>query len=200
MPFFSRNTEPVEEPTPIAEEPPKKHGFFGSRSKEAFHEPVQEPPVEETPHRRHGLFGSRNRSPSPTPSHRTDATHSTRYTSSTYHTSPEREQNGGGLFRRGTDASSGRRSLLHRSFGNGNNSAELDPSIVQARERVMSAEAAERDADRALMAARESVRQAHEHVKRLELEAQEEARRAKIKQYHAREVSKRGKQLGRHGI
>ena len=73
----------------------------------------------------------------------------------------------------------------------------MDPSIVQARERVIGAESAERDADRALMAARESVRQAREHVKRLELEAEEEARRAKIKQYHAREVSKRGKQLGR---
>jgi len=183
MPFFSRNAEPIEEPAPapsVVEEPPKKHGFFGSR----------------------------NRSPSPTPSHRTDATHrtdashSTRYSASTFHTSPDREAGSGGLFRRSTnatDASSGRRSLLQRSFGNGHNT-ELDPSIVQARERVMGAEAAERDADRALMAARESVRQAHDHVKRLELEAQEEARRAKIKQYHAREVSKRGKQLGRHGI
>lgn len=61
----------------------------------------------------------------------------------------------------------------------------------------MMAEAAERDADRALMAARENVRQAREHIRALELEAQEEARRAKIKQYHAKEVSKRGKQLGR---
>ncbi|KAH8886404.1 hypothetical protein GQ53DRAFT_750677 [Thozetella sp. PMI_491] len=172
MPFFSRNTEPVEEPAPaVVEEPPKKH---------------------------HGLFGSRNRSPSPTPSARTDATRSSRFTSTTYHTSPERDGHSGGLFRRSTDASSGRRSLLHRSFGNGN--AELDPSIVHARERVMSAEAAERDADHALMAARESVREAREHVKKLELEAKEEARRAKIKAYHAREVSKRGKQLGRHDI
>jgi hypothetical protein len=171
MPFFSRNTEPVEEP-PVVEEPPKKHGLF-----------------------------SRNRSPSPAPSNRTDGTQHTRHTSTTYHTSPDRESSSGGIFRRSTDASShsGRRSLLHRSFGNGH-AAELDPSIVQARERVLGAEAAERDADRALIAARESVRQAREHVKRLELEAQEEARRAKIKQYHAREVSKRGQQLGRHGI
>jgi hypothetical protein len=75
----------------------------------------------------------------------------------------------------------------------------MDPSIVQAREHVMGAEIAERDADRALMAARESVRGAHEEVRRLELEAQEEARRAKIKQHHAKEVSKRGKALGRFG-
>ena len=173
MPFFSRNTDHVE-----AAPPP--------------------PPVVEEPPKRHGLFGSRHRSTSPTPSNRTDATHSTRNTSTTYHTSPDREGNNGSIFRRSTDAGShsGRRSLLHRSFGNGN-AAELDPSIVQARERVIGAEAAERDADRALMAARESVRQARDHVKRLELEAEEEARRAKIKQYHAREVSKRGKQLGR---
>jgi hypothetical protein len=73
----------------------------------------------------------------------------------------------------------------------------MDPSILQARERVTNAEAAERDADHALEAARQSVREAHEHVRRLELEAKEEARLAKIKQHHAREVSKRGKQLGR---
>lgn len=61
----------------------------------------------------------------------------------------------------------------------------------------MSAEKAETEADRALASARIRVREAREEVKRLELEAAEEARRAKIKQYHAREVSKRGKQLGR---
>lgn len=61
----------------------------------------------------------------------------------------------------------------------------------------MMAEAAEREADRALMAARESVREARDHVRRLELEAEEEARRARIKQQQAKEVSKRGKQLGR---
>lgn len=73
----------------------------------------------------------------------------------------------------------------------------MDPSIVQARERVLNAENAEREADRALEAARMHVREAREEVKRLEIEAAEEAKRAKIKQYHAREVSKRGKQLGR---
>lgn len=38
----------------------------------------------------------------------------------------------------------------------------------------MSAEAAERDADKALAAARQAVRDAREHVKRLEQEAAEE--------------------------
>lgn len=68
---------------------------------------------------------------------------------------------------------------------------------MQARERVMGAEAAEHEADRALNAARIQVREAREEVKRLEIEAKEEARLAKIKQHHAAEVSKRGKQLGR---
>ncbi|KIX02243.1 uncharacterized protein Z518_08182 [Rhinocladiella mackenziei CBS 650.93] len=49
-----------------------------------------------------------------------------------------------------------------------------DPSIVGARERVLSAENAEREADRALVQARAAVREAKEHVKRLEREATEE--------------------------
>jgi len=149
---------------------------FFSRNSEPTPAPAPAPVQEER--KRHGLFG-RNRSPSPVSSD------GTRRTSSTYQTSPERD--------------AGRRGILHRSFGNGN-SMDMDPSILQARESLVSAEAAERDADRALVAAREKVRQAREHVHRLELEAQEEARRAKLKQYHAREVSKRGKQLGRHGL
>ncbi|KAH8661963.1 hypothetical protein BX600DRAFT_550814, partial [Xylariales sp. PMI_506] len=150
--------------------------FFGSRKPEE--EPIEEPspPLEEPTHKRHGLFGSRReRDPSPVSTIRTNTTASTNHT------------NGG------TRRS---HSILHRSFGHGNDGIELDPSIVQARERVLSAENAERDADRALEAARARVREARDHVKRLELEAAEEAKRAKIKQYHAREVSKRGKQLG----
>lgn len=49
-----------------------------------------------------------------------------------------------------------------------------DASIVNARERVLSAEAAERDADKALQAAKLAVREAREHVKILEREAAEE--------------------------
>lgn len=61
----------------------------------------------------------------------------------------------------------------------------------------MSAEAAERDADRALLAARQAVKEAREHVKRLEREAAEEARLAKIKMKQAGDLGKRGKMLGR---
>ena len=64
-----------------------------------------------------------------------------------------------------TTANPPRRGLLHR---------HEDPSIVTARERVLSAEAAERDADRALVQARAAVREAREHIKRLGREAAEE--------------------------
>ncbi|KAI1472468.1 uncharacterized protein F4812DRAFT_409001 [Daldinia caldariorum] len=155
--------------------------LFSSRRHE---EDVVEEPVNENESKRHGLFGSRHRSPSPANT-RSSTTNST--TNSSRH----------------SDASSPsrHRSVLQRTFGHGNTTnPDIDPSIVQARERVMQAEIAERDADRALESARVRVREARAEVKRIELEAAEEARRAKIKQYHAREVSKRGKQLGRHDV
>ncbi|KAI1417359.1 hypothetical protein F5Y13DRAFT_185434 [Hypoxylon sp. FL1857] len=152
--------------------------LFSSRRPEEDH--VVEEPVPEKRHS-HGLFGSRHRTPSPPASARTSTTNSSRRSDGS---SPSRH-----------------RSVLQRTFGHGNTTnPDVDPSIIQARERVMQAEAAERDADRALEAARIRVREARAEVKRLELEAAEEARRAKIKQYHAREVSKRGKQLGRHDV
>ena len=181
---------------------------FFSRAPEPEPEPVHQEPVHEEPPRRHGLF-SRNRSPSPSPSHRTSTTSNSSYTSTTFHTTPgaKDERTGGrsgGIFRRSTDASrtsrdsgTGHRSLLTRTFGHGNGENDLDPSIVAARERVLGAEQAERDADRALDEARRSVREARDHVRRIGLEAKEEARRAKIKQFHAHEVSKRAKPLGR---
>jgi hypothetical protein len=62
--------------------------------------------------------------------------------------------------------SGSRRGLLHRN--------DADPSIRSAQERVMNAEAAEREADKALLHARAMVKEAREHVKRLEREAAEE--------------------------
>ncbi|KAH6628843.1 hypothetical protein F5144DRAFT_326815 [Chaetomium tenue] len=183
MGLFSRHAEPGQEP---------------ATQRQPVYEERQ--PVYEEPPRRHGLFGSKHHSPTRAP---TNATNSTR--SSTTASSPDRSTGSGGIFRRSTDAShnpsmNGHQrtggGLLHK-FGGGNRE-EMDPSIVQARERVMGAEAAEMEADRALIAARESVREAREHVRMLELEAKEEARRAKIKEHHAKEFSKRGKLLGRH--
>lgn len=182
MPLFSRHAEPVQQQAPVHEEPPKR-----------------------------GLFGGRRSSPAPAPM---NDGRTTRSTPTGHRTSPERGRTSGGIFRRSTDASnpnnfntssrdtSGHRGggggggLLHRGFGKHNN-PELDPSIVQAREHVMGAEAAEREAERALITARESIRSAQEEVRRLEIEAKEEARMAKIKQHHAKEVSKRGKMLGK---
>ncbi|KAI2615026.1 hypothetical protein GGR54DRAFT_317045 [Hypoxylon sp. NC1633] len=149
--------------------------LFSSRRPE---EEVVQEPVQDKRHS-HSLFGSRHRTPSPPVTTRSSTTTSSRRSDAS---SPSRH-----------------RSVLQRTFGHGNN-PDVDPSIVQARERVMQAETAERDADRALEAARIRVREARAEVKRLELEAAEEARLAKIKQYHAREVSKRGKQLGRHDL
>ncbi|KAK5988215.1 hypothetical protein PT974_12355 [Cladobotryum mycophilum] len=115
---------------------------------------------------------------------------------------------GGGVFRRSTDASNsgsggggGLKNLFRRGDdNNGNNLGSLDPSILQVREHVFSAEQAEIDADRALGEARMRVREAKDHLWRIEEEAKEEARRAKLKQEQAREVSKRGKGLGREYI
>ncbi|KAI1361097.1 hypothetical protein F5Y08DRAFT_28778 [Xylaria arbuscula] len=154
--------------------------LFSRKPEEEYVEP------EPIPEKKHSIFGSRhNRSPSPA----TNTSRTTRTSTSSSRTS---------------DASSNpsrNRSVLSRTFGHGSSrNPELDPSIVQARERVMNAENAERDADRALEAARLRVREARNEVKRLELEAAEEARLAKIKQYHAKEVSKRGKHLGRHDL
>ncbi|KAK7414416.1 hypothetical protein QQX98_006694 [Neonectria punicea] len=197
MPFFGGRREPS--PEPVLEPEPRKQGSFFHRS-EPPTEPLREPVHEEAP-KKHGLFGRRSPSPSPT-----TATRSTGRTSlssaSTYQTAGHNESSGGlGLFRRGTDASSStaRKGTLRRSFGNGNGHGDDDPSVLDARQRVQSAEAAEREADRALDEARSSVREAREQVKLLEVEAREEARRAKIKQHQAREVSKLGRALGRHG-
>jgi hypothetical protein len=91
----------------------------------------------------------------------------------------------------------GRKKTLHRTFGHGHID-DIDPSIAEARDRVLFAEAAERDADRALAEARASVREARENIRRIEEEAREEARRAVIKHQQAREITRRGKTLGRH--
>ncbi|CAK7274421.1 hypothetical protein SEPCBS57363_006156 [Sporothrix epigloea] len=173
MPFFSRNIEPEEETVPT------------------HHEPDQ------AEMKRGGIFGSRRRDPSPA------STTATAKTAQTGHTHNRRHSDLSSVNSNGNGSISSRtgshRSFLHRSFGQGNDN-DLDPSIVTARERVLSAETAERVADRALENARREVREARDLVKRLEIEAKEEARKAKIKQNYAREVSRRAKPLGRHDL
>ncbi|CAK7229701.1 hypothetical protein SCUCBS95973_007316 [Sporothrix curviconia] len=172
MPFFSRSVEPEEEIIPTHQEQPEM--------------------------KRGRLFGSLRRDPSPAPSAATANTYNTTGRHSTVSHNSDLNSVNDSVRTPGSH-----RSFLHRSFGHGNGSGsdtDLDPSIIAARERVMSAETAEREADRALDIARREVREARDHVKRLELEAKEEARKAKIKQFHAREVSRRAKPLGRHDI
>jgi hypothetical protein len=123
-------------------------GHHDSTSKQSVKAPTSPPaptPVaKDTAHRRSGLFGSRS-------SKQTSPTRTT-------HTVSSVQTNG--------STESHRASLLHKD-------AE-DSSITAARERVIGAEAAERDADKALLMAKSAVREAREHVKRLEKEAAEQ--------------------------
>jgi hypothetical protein len=105
-------------------------------------------PVSEVPRRSSTLFGRRTRDISPTNTTSTRHSHSTFHSANSNHVSPQR------------------RSLLHRR--------DEDPTIIAATERLANAEAREKDADRALLNARAAVKEAREHIKRLEKEAAEE--------------------------
>ena len=75
----------------------------------------------------------------------------------------------GGFFSRRRSCSSS------DDYGRGNNkNLKNEPTIRAARQKVTDAEAYEREADRALGAARAAVREAREHVRLLEREALEE--------------------------
>jgi hypothetical protein len=106
----------------------------------------------DTPQRRRSMFG-RHRSASPT---RNDTAETNGHKS-------------GGLFNRRRSASpttntaSNGHGLLHRHH--------QDPAVHAAHQRVLTAETAERDADRALLSARTAVKQARAEVKRLEKES-----------------------------
>lgn len=156
------------EPEPVPEpEPTTRKSLFHR------HEPEPAPVTHDAPQKKHSLFSRRTSSPSPPPAAGRGSLSSN---SSAGHARPSKTG-----------------SILSK-FGGGN---EVDPSIQAARERVAGAEAAEAEADRALGAARLRVREAREQVKMLEEEAREDARRAKIKQHQAKDISKRGQGLGR---
>ncbi|KAF3386807.1 hypothetical protein F1880_001692 [Penicillium rolfsii] len=116
---------------------------------------------------------------------RTQRTHSGLFGSRASHSSHSSYSSGSGA----SLNNSRRHGLLHRTHE--------DPSIIAAREQVLRAETAEREADKALIASRKAVKEARDHVKLLEREAAEEARLAKIKQSQAKSISKRAKPLGR---
>ncbi|EIW83365.1 hypothetical protein CONPUDRAFT_152396 [Coniophora puteana RWD-64-598 SS2] len=147
----------------------------------AYHE---EPPrtsntFDQPPQRSRSIF-SRNRSNSPPASNRSSVTNG----SSTRN---------GGLF--GSLRSRSSDSSIEQTKRN----MSRDPTIAAARMKVADAEAAERAADKALVEARSAVKSAREHIKVLENEVLEDARRAKAKQAEAKNVSKSAKGLGRHG-
>ena len=119
-----------------------------SRHSEETAPPVPEKTVaeDERPQRHSTLF-RRRRSASPV-----STTSTTRSSTSNVNTN--------------TPLSPSRRGLLHRQGA--------DPSIRAAHDRVLNAEAAEKEADKALLHARAMVKEAREHVVRLEREAAEE--------------------------
>lgn len=175
MPLFGSHRDPSPEvyaPERNVQETHKKHGLFHRRDDMVHDAPVES--VDHHPSRKHSLF---HRSP-------------TTATNNTVSTRSSMSSSGSSMNHRHSH-----RGLLHRAMGR--NDDDVDPSILEARERVMGAEEAEIQADRALEQARLRVREAREHMKRVEMEAAEEARRAKLKQQHAKEVTKRGKGLGR---
>ncbi|KAI0320842.1 hypothetical protein OF83DRAFT_1052224 [Amylostereum chailletii] len=159
-------------------------------------EPSPPPPPPEP--ERHGLFGRKRQSTPPVQESHDDGVQrrgSMFSRSSAGRTSPtgtaSTNRTGGGFF------------SLHRG-SNSDSSGELshvgnDPSIIAAKQKVNDAERFEREADHALSVARSAVREARDHVRMLEHEALEEARRAKQKQQEAKNVSKSAKHLGRHG-
>ncbi|KAF5380221.1 hypothetical protein D9757_008242 [Collybiopsis confluens] len=138
---------------------------------------VTPPPQEDRHSSRSGLFGRRQRSISPD---RTNKSH--------------RSSDSDTISRAGSTRSGG---LFGGRFGNG--FPHNDPTIMSAREKVSDAEESEKAADRALQAARASVKAAKDHVKFLEKEAEDDAHRARLKQAEAKVVSKSARGLGRHG-
>lgn len=104
--------------------------------------------------RQGGLLSSNRHSPSPPSSRRTSSTHQ-------------------GFFRRRDGSRSPEDSSLADAQGSGGVIAN-DPTIIAARQKVKDAENAEKEADRALLAARSMVKEAREHVKALAREALEE--------------------------
>ena len=157
--------------------------LFGRR--EPSPEPIREEP------RKHGLFSSKSKH-EPAPVHASGSSRHNRHSrgssssydhrySSSSSRSPDRRRSGGGGF-------------LSKFGGNRN---QDDPAVLDARDRLHSAEMAEREADRALEEARISAREAREQVKRLEIESKEDSRRAKMKESQAKEMSKMGRKIGR---
>ncbi|GBE80482.1 hypothetical protein SCP_0301970 [Sparassis crispa] len=152
-----------------------KMPFFPSSSAEGPTSATPDPSEEAPPSRSRSIFSRNSRSPDYQPSTAANSTRS------------------------GNGSSRGFFSQRRSSSSNSGQDLRNHPSIVGARQKVADAVAAERDVDQALRQARASVRAAREHVRLLEREAKDEARRAKAKQAELETVSKSAKNLGRFG-
>ncbi|KAH7108336.1 hypothetical protein BKA62DRAFT_681868 [Auriculariales sp. MPI-PUGE-AT-0066] len=166
------------------------------------------PPATTTaPAHRGGLF-SRNRSPSPVRREETRR-------GGLFHRSPSpiarddartgRSSTGifGGSRRRSSSASSDSRDRRHGHSSSSSRGGMFgsvgrnDPVIRGARSKVADAENAERAADAALIAARQAVQEAKQHVKDLVGNADREARAAKLRHTEAKGVAKDANSLGK---
>ncbi|KAJ6594397.1 hypothetical protein B0H19DRAFT_919481 [Mycena capillaripes] len=173
MPLFKSHPAPAPEPAPVADTQTRKGTIF-SRRRSVSPEPA---PVNNNTSSRRGLFGGGRGSLDSNGNNNLD-----RSGSMMSGTNSVRSNGGGGFFR------------------SGNFDVHKDPTIMAAREKVTHAENAEAEADRALLQARAMVREAKDHVRFLEREAAEEAKRAKAKQAVSNDVSKSASGLGRHGL
>ncbi|KAJ6507120.1 hypothetical protein C8R47DRAFT_1100408 [Mycena vitilis] len=170
MPLFKSSAPP---PAPAPADPPARKGSIFSRRRSYQAEPSPPPATKSR-----GLFGGGRSS----------------VDSSSHNNANARDT---GSVRSGTSTSNGGGGGFFKSH---NFDVHKDPTIIAAREKVTHAERAEAEADRALLAARNMVREAKEHVQFLEREAAEEAKRAKQKQAVSNDVSKSASGLGRHGL
>ncbi|KIM30474.1 hypothetical protein M408DRAFT_15475 [Serendipita vermifera MAFF 305830] len=172
--------------------------------------PAPVAPVDDVPARRGSLFSRRRRVASPV------GTTSTTRTGSRYSTdgvSPTTRTERRGLFGRRRSSSSSSSDLSDRrrrgvfggtaagtTAGTGffGSSRLRDPTLDAARGKVNAAELAEREADKALVAARSAVVEAKRHVQILEDEANAQAKLAQQKVLAARGIKGDASHLGRH--
>ncbi|KAF7315849.1 PALP domain-containing protein [Mycena indigotica] len=191
MPLFKSQPTPAEERVvPVDNTPTRKHTLFGRRrsvspSRRTTTSPTRrdvDQPVDGTT-RRGGFFGGRRRSVESNEDRRSIGRASSMTSGRT--NGSVRSGNGSGFF--------GRNNILKESI-------HKDPSIIAAKEKVTFAEKAEVAADEALVQARAMVREAKDHVRLLEREAAEEAKRAKAKQAVSNDISRSAGGLGRHGM
>ncbi len=145
------------------------------------HPPIQ--PINANTNIKMPIFGHKNKDAPVDPTPHTTHNNASRHSYSSNDGSPRR-----GFFNRRRSSSPNIHDSRHSPNRNSNklshnstrtsgglfNRHPEDPSIAAARERVMSAENAERGADRALVQARVAVKEAREHIKHLEREAAEE--------------------------